>query len=116
MRESTRLPRSILLISRAGSEMGSEQVTSSVFSKVLFQFVLVIMTARPVRSHLEFFLHGWRRYVCREAQVTLIELNRDTKEIRAKQQNKAPQNKHNQKQPTQNKTQKQRAGLVSYRG
>ena len=36
-------------------------------------------------------LHGWRRCVCREAQVTLIELNRDTKEIRARYQNKAKQ-------------------------
>ena len=31
--------------------------------------------------------------MCREAQVTLIELNRDTKEIRAKYQNKAQSNK-----------------------
>ena len=30
-----------------------------------------------------FFLHEWRRCVCRKTQVTLIELNRDTKEIRA---------------------------------
>ena len=28
-------------------------------------------------------LHGWRRYVRREAQVTLIELNEETNEIRA---------------------------------
>ena len=44
------------------------------------------------------FLHGWRRCVCREAQVTLIELNRDTKEIRvrhqSKKQNKQPTTKH----------------------
>ena len=31
--------------------------------------------------------------MCREAQVTLIELNRDTKEIRARHQNKAQNNK-----------------------
>ena len=34
--------------------------------------------------------------MCREAQVTLLELNRDTMKIRAKRQHKAPENKHNQ--------------------
>ena len=52
------------------------------------------------------FLHGWRRCVCREAQVTLIELNRDTKEIRARHQNKAQHNKTKTNQP-QNKPQTQ---------
>ena len=44
---------------------------------------------------LEFglFLHGWRRCVCREAQVTLIELNEETNEIRAKQQREATHHK-----------------------
>ena len=67
------------------------------------------------------FLHGWRRYVCREAQVTLIELNRDTKEIRAKHQSKAPQHKTNQQttnprhRPTKTH-QTKAARLVSQKG
>ena len=61
------------------------------------------------------FLHGWRRYVCREAQVTLIELNRDTKEVRAKHQNKAPQHKTNQQTTPPTKPQGS-ARLVSQKG
>ena len=74
---------------------------------------------KPSNAHsrvrkISLFLHGWRRYVCRKAQVTLIELNRDTKEIRARHQRKA-QHQTKQKQPTQN-TNNKTAGFVSRKG
>ena len=49
--------------------------------------------------------------MCREAQVTLIELNRDTKEIRAKHQNKAQSNKPKKPTNTKHKTPKSRVRI-----
>ena len=50
----------------------------------------------------------------REAQVTLIELNRDTKEIRARHKNQAQNNKTQTQ--TKNTTQNEQAGLVTHLG
>ena len=72
---------------------------------------------KPSNAHsrvrkISLFLHGWRRYVCRKAQVTLIELNRDTKEIRARHQSKAQHQKPNQnKKPTNQNTNNEAARL-----
>ena len=67
---------------------------------------------KPSNAHsrvrkISLFLHGWRRYVCRKAQVTLIELNRDTKEIRARHQSKAQHQKPNQNNQPKTQTTKQ---------
>ena len=52
-----------------------------------------------------------------EAQVTLIELNRVTEEIRARKKNKAQPNKTKQKTPKQHpNTQTAQVGLVSHQG
>ena len=43
------------------------------------------------------FLHGWRRYARREAQVTLIELNGERYEP-----SNRPRTNHNRQNPTEN--------------
>ena len=57
------------------------------------------------------FLHGWRRYVCREAQVTLIELNGERYEP-----SNRPRTNHNRQNPTKNKTPNTQSGKVRISG
>ena len=58
----------------------------------------------------EFFLHGYGRCVCREAQVTLIEFDEIAEKIRAREKTEHSKRQPNTKQqtkpkaPTQNKT------------
>ena len=54
--------------------------------------------------------------MCREAQVTLIELNRSTKEIRARYQNQKAQTTSPKKTQTHPNTQTEQTGLVSHKG
>ena len=66
-----------------------------IATKVLLEPVLAQHTTQwlpRVGQGEHLFLHGWRRCVCREAQVTLNELNGVTEKIRARRKNKAQTN------------------------
>ena len=86
-----------------------------IATKVLLEPVLAQHTTQwlpRVGQGEHLFLHGWRRCVCREAQVTLNELNGVTEKIRARRKNKAQTNTTKQ-QKHRNKPTKQK-GLVSH--
>ena len=60
------------------------------------------------------FLREWRRCVCREAQVTLIELNRVTEKIRARKRTGPKHTKPNNKHHKPPKQPNRQTGLISH--
>ena len=71
---------------------------------------------KPSNAHsrvrkISLFLHGWRRYVCRKAQVTLIQLNRERYEP-----SNRPRTSHNRQNPTKHKTPNTQSGKVRISG
>ena len=75
-----------------------------MFSEHLWTCKTTLKTLQRFTKVLNFFLHGYGRYVCREAQVTLIEFKEKAEKIRARITTKhSKQTQQPNKNPTQTK-------------